>query len=1178
MPIYVDVITRLEERSATESAKRIEKTFADAGKSAGTEFSRNMTSEMGRASKAMDQVGQQVSQGFGAHGLAAGREFGGAFGSQLTRSIPGISGFTSAMAGYEGAAGKVGALAGRALGLAFTTAAAGLIGAAGYTLFKGFERYKSIDAATNRLKNLNRVLESTGKATINVEQAMKTVNDVVEGTPYALDKAFGIATRALSSNTGDLKRFMTDVSDAAGFAGADIDNIGDAFLKIANTGKVSMEELTNQLRDLPIQSWLAETMGKSGDEIAKMISKGQVGLEDLLKTVEEHASGFAKSAGDTIEGTIGNLQTAFARLGANFLGAVFGKPTDDVNDLKTALDAFTARINDLGAWVTAHQDDIKNFFESAIEVIKTVGELVSGVADALGGWENAIAVAGAAFVAWKTLGVISTVVELSAAIGGVGAGLASIPALAAAASAALGAMAVVGIAKTRADLENTAIDGAGLSPDSKLSRSDLKDVYDGKKSPQDLFPAPPDDGLTLAESGLLGPPKPPPEPAIPGAFGPPIADGTVMGHEYLPEPPHKPDAPDAPGPAGLPIVTPPGDGDGAGKKGAKGPRLPDAPVLPLDYSILPPGIPGMPLDPAVLSAEDSFVEANQKLAEKKARLQQLESTNAATAEDLIKARNDVAKAERDQQQADARLREAQESQVKKFTKTMHGVTADLGDIGTQLDSDFGISKGLAGIAENITKFLAGLAFAPMMGALSAISQANPIQGGHGLLGILGAQNMAAQGIYSNVGGGYNTGYGGIGYGASGLGPAALGPRVPYGMPLGTNSGGYGGSGAQFPPWVYQLGAMFGLKPSTYPGHQEKDGLNKGIDWSGPVENMQRFAEYLATIPGAMEQVIWNNPNTGQKIGIADGQFVGPGTSQPGYYASDWGDHDNHVHTRQSFSIPMPGGMPAMGPGANWPAMAQAESGGNWQANTGNGYYGGLQFLPQTWDAYGGQQYAPRADLATPQQQMAVAENTLAGQGPGAWPNTFVPAGPAPGPTTAPFPTHGPSGESFVGVQKGGTAYPSGPGGEGFAGIQGMPMQSAMMATQGLDLLAPGASQAAQIGMQLANRAIGYAGQAAGIGVSGLMETFLPSGSPLASFGNSWIGRLASGFAGARPAVPNMAGQQAPPMQGGQDGQQPGQAQQQGDTNITVNNNRMTEDGQGRDISRLLQAQYQAPGR
>jgi len=71
--------------------------------------------------------------------------------------------------------------------------------------------------------------------------------------------------------------------------------------------------------------------------------------------------------------------------------------------------------------------------------------------------------------------------------------------------------------------------------------------------------------------------------------------------------------------------------------------------------------------------------------------------------------------------------------------------------------------------------------------------------------------------------------------------------------------------------------------------------------------------------------------------------------------------------------------------ANWAAIASCESGGNWSANTGNGFYGGLQFTQSTWDAYGGGQYASSANLATPGQQVAVAERVLAGQGIGAWP-------------------------------------------------------------------------------------------------------------------------------------------------------------------------------------------------
>ncbi|MGW2461451.1 transglycosylase family protein [Streptomyces sp. NPDC001761] len=87
--------------------------------------------------------------------------------------------------------------------------------------------------------------------------------------------------------------------------------------------------------------------------------------------------------------------------------------------------------------------------------------------------------------------------------------------------------------------------------------------------------------------------------------------------------------------------------------------------------------------------------------------------------------------------------------------------------------------------------------------------------------------------------------------------------------------------------------------------------------------------------------------------------------------------------------------------ATWNKVAACESSGNWSINTGNGYYGGLQFTQSTWEAYGGTRFAPRADLATRAEQIAVAEKVLDGQGPGAWPVCSVQAGltrggPAPG--------------------------------------------------------------------------------------------------------------------------------------------------------------------------------------
>ncbi|MFF4077845.1 peptidoglycan DD-metalloendopeptidase family protein [Streptomyces sp. NPDC001777] len=76
----------------------------------------------------------------------------------------------------------------------------------------------------------------------------------------------------------------------------------------------------------------------------------------------------------------------------------------------------------------------------------------------------------------------------------------------------------------------------------------------------------------------------------------------------------------------------------------------------------------------------------------------------------------------------------------------------------------------------------------------------------------------------------------------------------------------------------------------------------------------------------------------------------------------------------------------------WEKVAACESTGNWHINSGNGYFGGLQFTRSTWAAYGGTLYAPRADLATKDQQMAIAEKVLEGQGPGAWPGCSTKAG------------------------------------------------------------------------------------------------------------------------------------------------------------------------------------------
>ncbi|MFH8621100.1 transglycosylase family protein [Streptomyces vietnamensis] len=109
-------------------------------------------------------------------------------------------------------------------------------------------------------------------------------------------------------------------------------------------------------------------------------------------------------------------------------------------------------------------------------------------------------------------------------------------------------------------------------------------------------------------------------------------------------------------------------------------------------------------------------------------------------------------------------------------------------------------------------------------------------------------------------------------------------------------------------------------------------------------------------------------------------------------------------------------LPLIGAGAAhaasldvWEKVASCESSSSWHINTGNGYFGGLQFSQSTWERYGGTHYAPRADLASKDQQIAIAERVLKGQGPGAWPSCGSRAGLARGertPDVTPEPARG----------------------------------------------------------------------------------------------------------------------------------------------------------------------------
>ena len=161
---------------------------------------------------------------------------------------------------------------------------------------------------------------------------------------------------------------------------------------------------------------------------------------------------------------------------------------------------------------------------------------------------------------------------------------------------------------------------------------------------------------------------------------------------------------------------------------------------------------------------------------------------------------------------------------------------------------------------------------------------------------------------------------------------AAGGSVGYGLEPGSNIS-YGGKG--FPDWVMALGKSHNVQPSTYPGHQESNrgeagyapnpnGLNRGIDWSGSVDSMQKFAEYLLSIAPStpsLEQIIWQNPETGEKIGWAGGKPDTDGS----YFANDYAGHQDHVHIRASGPVGV--AVPKNAPSGTAPSTSTGSSSG-----------------------------------------------------------------------------------------------------------------------------------------------------------------------------------------------------------------------------------------------------------
>lgn len=1152
MPLTLDVLAELDESSLQREIERAQGQLASAGTDAGRDFSRNFNT----AARQLDgrQMSSSLKEEFGSAGTDAGSRFADRFTNEVKGSVsdaassgrdagsgfsnafsegasgaPGISGLGEAMAGRMGMAGagaSAGAVFGGALGIAVVAAAAAL----GTSIADGLATAATVDLFQAKMgldeASMGRYAKAAGAAygnnfgdslAENLESAQSALRaglispDAADGEiQRTIEQLQGVgqvtdATAAeLSRSAATLIRtgFANSTSDALDIVTAGFQN----GLDVSNDWLESINKYSTQFRKL----------GLDGGEVLTLLNQGMEGGAESTSAVADSVAEFSKKAVDGSKAT----KEGFEALGFN--------------------------ADDMGRRFAAGGEQARTAFATVLEELRNVDDPMQKalISQRLFGTQ------------WEDMGDAINKLDLNPA------------------------------KNQFKDLQNTA-DNATRTATSNFksewaeaTRAVEQRFNDLKTTLADAFAkAPIIAQLPGLIKDLFSPSIPPPQ------YSPPMGGtqpGTnLSGANLLPGAPGTTTvSPGAPGgsfsrnllggllPSGTPIPAPDAPGgnavDGGPQVGARkpidpNPDKPDKTPPSFDPSLwsvdsnpvaMPPmgappmaiaasgsGAPGQGFGPGfwqvdpqrVFDAESGVERAKNNLEQDRIRRLELEAKGNASQRELLSIKNQIQEDERAYMSAQMKLADAQQGTWKKQKDATDNLLSGLGHLGAALDNDLGASRGLAGLADNLVRFVGALAAAPMMGQLSVVAQANGgiARTGSGLAGFIGQQMGLGQTPQQQ---GYGPAYGGAAYaGGAYPGDAALLASFPAGR---------------------------------YEQTQAAD-LTKGIgDCSSAVEDLVNILDGRPTEGRSMA--------TGTAAEWLTSRGFLPGMGGRGDFRV--GFNPSHMQAT------LPGGTPF-----NWGGPDSAARGGvggtgaddpaftshYYRPATGGGGGGGGGYMPvapsvgvsPTPISLPPSGYAPLGDAALANPGLT----NPAPVGPGAAPGGLPGIGAAGG--------GGGYGPGGTGPMQGRSYGQGAAGGGGFQGLGGAPMAALSTAAQGLDLIAPGAGQGAQIAMQLTNRAIGYAGQLAGIGVSGLLETFALNGSSLGDPSKSWIGKIAGGVAGARPALPNTAGQSAPPLAPPDKQKDQGQGQQGGGPMVNIekfeNGSGNPSDGQSaaRDIAR-----------
>ncbi|MHB2251368.1 tape measure protein [Corynebacterium aurimucosum] len=241
--------------------------------------------------------------------------------------------------GLAGAAAKI---------TKFTAATAGtaVVGGVAASLHKGFQRLDAIDQATAKL-------EALGNSGNDVDNIMANALASVKGTAFGIGEAAGTAATMVASGVQpgeELESVLKGVADSAAIAGSGMDEMGLIWGKAAAKGKLDGEILAQMLeRQIPIYDILSQKTGIASEEIADMVSDGQIDFKTFADAMNDYVGGGAVRMGNTVSGAMKNLGAALGRVGAEAAKGAFSEAPAVLSELTEQVDGLGAVVGPMAA-------------------------------------------------------------------------------------------------------------------------------------------------------------------------------------------------------------------------------------------------------------------------------------------------------------------------------------------------------------------------------------------------------------------------------------------------------------------------------------------------------------------------------------------------------------------------------------------------------------------------------------------------------------------------------------------------------------------------------------------------------------------------------------------------------------------------------------------------------------